>query len=89
MANTIWKFRLLQVVQQAVSLPAGARLLHVGVQDNCWTLWALVDPSAPHELRQLRTVGTGHPIPEGAFDYLGTFQDPPRVWHLFEVKDGW
>ncbi len=80
---TIWKFQLDRREFQAIGMPVGARVLHVGIQESEITLWAAVDPKAAIVLRNFAIVGTGHAIPDGA-EYRATVFDGPFVWHIFE-----
>lgn len=66
-------------------LPRGAKLLSVQMQDGRPVLWALVDTEAQPEPRTLHVFGTGHAIPP-RHEYVGTWQNPPLVWHLFEER---
>lgn len=87
--KTIWKFGLLASSSFSIEMPANARLLHVGMQNNTANVWALVDPTAPKEQRKFLLYGTGHPIgePLDGYDFVGTFQVQegvmPLVFHLF------
>jgi len=51
-------------------------------------LWALVDTDAPTEPRLFEIAGTGNGMAQVASNrrrvYLGTWQEPPYVFHLFE-----
>lgn len=82
----VWKFPLAfpTLTIEGVTMPAGAKVLHVGMQDRVITLWALVDPDAEPTRRLIATVGTGHsaPAPDEA-TYLGTVMDGAYVWHVF------
>ena len=80
---TIWKYPL-TLRGLTIDMPAGATILTVQLQDETPTIWALVDPDRPCETRTFTIVGTGHRVPDG-LGYVGTFQQPPFVWHLFEV----
>ncbi len=89
MAQTIWKFPLAMTVQQKVSMPVGARILHVGTQGDSVCLWALVDPSRDTNDRTILVAGTGHPIEmNGADDYIGTFMlhGGTLVFHVFDMS---
>lgn len=89
--------------RMAVSMPIGAVILALQIQDGTPTFWALVDSNEPMEQREFRLVGTGHPLPDTAeaslspdvaslepvkpsMWYIGTYQDPPFVWHVFEAQ---
>jgi hypothetical protein len=51
-------------------------------------LWAAIpDTEASLDRRWFRVYGTGEPIDAPLGIYLGTFQMPPCVWHLFEVVE--
>lgn len=70
-----------------IAMPVGAKILHVAMQQGDPCLWALVNPDHSVETRQFRIFGTGHPIDEPeSLVHIATFQQPPFVWHLFEVK---
>jgi hypothetical protein len=83
----IWKFPITSPDGTRIDMPQGARILTVQMQAGMPTLWAVVDPEAPRRARYFRVVGTGHTHEAGVFrDYLGTVQDGPFVWHVFEVQ---
>lgn len=74
-----------------INLPAGARLLSVGIQDDGgMVVWSLVSHDrAEDEMesgpRRLIVVNTGGDIemPDGA-RFLGTVDDEGIVWHVFD-----
>ena len=80
--KTIWKFPLQGLTTQ-LEMPYQARILSLQIQDGKPTLWAEVDTEAERETRTFQIKGTGHPLSDLEF-YVGTFQDPPFVWHLYE-----
>jgi len=81
----IWKFEFVITDEQTVSMPIGAKILHVQVQDHMPYIWALCNPKASYESRTFRVYGTGNPVPEDSGKHIGTFQDGRYIWHLFEV----
>lgn len=83
MSMTIWKYPLETTGPFELSLPYGAEILTADVQGEQPCLWALVDAENTEETRRFAIVGTGHPAPVRG--YLCTFQQPPFVWHLFEI----
>ncbi len=85
MARTVWKYDvpLNDVVE--VQMPQGSRILKFDTQQGVLTLWALVSPEFTPERRRFRLAGTGHPLPEGSLDYIGSCLQGPFVWHLFEL----
>ena len=82
--NTIWKF-VLPKPMCVIDMPAGAQVIRVARQGPDVCLWAMVDSNNPAQKRKFAMVGTGHPIPVDG-RYLGTWDDGPLVWHLFEPK---
>jgi hypothetical protein len=81
--NTIWKYPVPLADSFVLNMPKDATPLHVDVQRGAPCLWALVDTSAPNEERTFRLVGTGGDVPRDTC-YVGTFQQGPFVWHVFE-----
>ena len=67
-----------------VDMPKGAKVVHVGLQMQRVCVWADVDPKAGILTRCFYLYGTGHAI-DPAHRYLGTTQDGPFVWHVFEA----
>lgn len=98
--RTIWKYRLQVADAVKVPMPAGSKVIKVGVQDGELCAWALVSPpsGAEHdghdihgtqgEIRYFRIVGTGNPIPENilGLKYLDTVFMGHYVWHVFIVQ---
>ena len=88
--TTIWKFPLAVsqtqgIAMQAILMPFGAQVLAVQCQGGEPCLWALVDEQAPKMLRTFETFGTGHSIPDGNKNYVGTYQMMGLVFHVFEA----
>ena len=79
----IWKF---EIKEGCIIMPIGAKILSVQSQRERGMIWALVDPNAEDEPRHFAIVGTGETFDETNMTYIGTFQDSPFVWHLFEWK---
>ena len=86
MSRKIWKFQLAFTTPQQIKMPAGAEILHVGVQHGNICLWAAVDATAPVTGRRFALVGTDHETPEGAANYLGTVQltGGALILHVYE-----
>jgi hypothetical protein len=82
----IWKFTLEPEETQWISMPKGAKLLHVGVQYGKPRLWAQVEIDAPEEQRQIKIMGTGMVTENEVGPYIGTFMmdDGTLVFHVFE-----
>jgi len=84
--NAVWKFPLVVGLSPTpVSMPAGARVLHVTEQSGLPCVWAEVDPDAPRETRQFFTVGTGWGVPKDARVYCGATHCGPFAWHVYEA----
>ncbi len=85
MMKQIWKYK----VENIIEMPKGAEILSVQIQNvemfnAC--IWAKVSSENKLEKRQFLVVGTGHTFDDTDMVYIGTYQDGPFVWHLFEVK---
>lgn len=82
----IWKY---DVHDGSIRMPIGAKILSVQLQNNRPMMWAIVDPNAETEIRKFEIVGTGMGFNDTnyMYTYIGTFQDNPFVWHLFEWDD--
>lgn len=85
---TIWKYVLRS--ERKVEMPAGAKVLHVGLQHGEVTMWCLVDPLAVQEERHFHVYGTGwnltKQLAKERHEHIGTVIDGSLVWHVFEVK---
>jgi hypothetical protein len=71
-----------------VQMPLDAEVMCFDFQDDMPCIWAIVDPDVLLVPRIFEIFGTGHQIPgitEGC--YVGTSQQRPFVWHLFELFD--
>lgn len=86
-SRTIWKFPLafrnVRGDELEILMPAPNRILTLQVQNGEPTLWALVDPEADVAVYKFIVVGTGYELDGRCGDYVGTWQHPPYVWHLF------
>lgn len=86
MKRTIYKYPLELEHLQGVTMPKDATILTVQVQRGVLCLWALVNPEAPPQLREIEIFGTGLPIQEWTRSYIGTvqMQEGMLAWHVFE-----
>lgn len=83
--RTIFKYPIRIDDEQTVTMPKGARIISAQVQAGIVCLWAIVKPGAAlNEHRRICIIGTGHELPDDGFEYIGTVQTPPLVWHIFE-----
>jgi len=81
--KTIWQVELPKPICH-VHLPVGAQVVRVGRQGASVCVWAIVESSNALEDRLFATAVTGQPLPHDV-RYLGTWDDGPFVWHLFEL----
>lgn len=81
--NTIWKYELSDITPIKIEMPSGAQIMTVAMNNGRPAVWALVDPAKPLETRTFKIIGTGWEM-DGRLTYVGTWQAPPFVWHLFE-----
>ncbi len=83
--KTIWKYQLDPTEKhQDIQMPRNSSILDVQVQDGELVFWALVYTQTPMKEHQFLLVDTGEEMPEGPSTYIGTVQDGPTVYHLFE-----
>jgi hypothetical protein len=88
---TVYKYPIAGADEFTLSLPVGAQLLSVQMQNGQPCLWALVDPDTRPVNRKFRLAGTGHPIEQSNVElkYVSTFQanGGALVFHVFEILD--
>ena len=82
----IWKYPLALVDKQTIQMPTGAEVLSVQLQEGVPYMWVLVGPEPERVERIFHVYGTGHPIPNYISKrmFIGTWQYPGLVFHLFE-----
>jgi hypothetical protein len=84
--KTIYKYQL-TLSDSPITMPKGAEILTVKLQNDTPTLWALIDTDIYLEESRLIVIrGTGHPVEDNA-KYITTYMDGPFVWHAFELTD--
>jgi len=84
---TIWKYPLVITDTQNVMMPEGADILTAQIQHGSGLcVWALVNPDAPQQRREIEILGTGNPAPDAKRRYIATVQmlGGNLVWHIFE-----
>lgn len=85
--RSIWKYALEITDEIELKMPCAAKVLTVQMQGNTPTLWAVVNPDEPLEIRRFRIFATGQPLQNIELmltEYVGTFQHGGFVGHLFE-----
>lgn len=82
---TVWKYQVPFHTFTVHYIPGMVKPLTVQYQDGVPCLWVEVRHQAESAEHRFRWFGTGHPIPDDAL-YVGTLQEGPFVWHLYEVR---
>lgn len=85
--HTIWKFPLENSDEQWIEMPCAAKILHIAIDPKIEKicLWAEVRTTAPKMQVGIRIIGTGHPMPDDAEQFLGTVIEGPYVWHFYRI----
>lgn len=83
--KSIWKFELGTEKVKEIEMPIFAKILSVQVQNGVAQFWAVVYPDGPLETRTFKTYGTGWEIEDDPGKFIGTYQLPDLVFHVFEV----
>lgn len=91
----VYKYDVPHAANFVVSLPTGAEILDIQVQDDNIRMWALIDVDVDtYENRTFKLAGTGTPMKfdKGTksrlgkgYKHIGTVQQDGYVWHIFEV----
>jgi phosphoribosylcarboxyaminoimidazole (NCAIR) mutase len=83
MAKQIWKYSLENVIE----MPKGAEILTIDIQNGQMfnaQMWVKVNTENEMEKRMFEVIGTGQNFDDTNKKYVGTYQDGPFVWHVFE-----
>lgn len=86
--NIVWKFPFDVIDIVYISMPSEAKVLHIDVQNDWPTLWALCDPDEGLTVRTFYVRGTGHPMNDASGEHLGTFMmyEDALVFHVFGIR---
>ncbi len=87
MSTVIYKYPLRITDFQSISVPEGAQILDVQVQNGQIQLWALVDDINLFRSRTIRIIGTGNTIYPQPGTYIATVQLNGFVWHIFDASE--
>ena len=83
----VWRFPL-GMGENAIAMPKDAKVTHFGFQGSReqFSFWAVLDPNVGTVVRTFAVVGTGHDLPDGEWEPVGSaiMQDGFHVWHLLE-----
>jgi hypothetical protein len=87
--KAVWKYPLESQSFNVLTMPRGAKVLSCALQHGKLCLWALVEPSAPHEVREFGIFATGEPIHDAEarqLKFVATFQvdGGDFIFHVFE-----
>ena len=83
MAKQIWKYSLENIIE----MPKGAEILTIDIQNGQMfnaQMWVKVDTENEMEKRIFEVIGTGQNFDDTNRKYVGTYQEGPFVWHVFE-----
>jgi hypothetical protein len=84
----IFKYEIPLLDRSNVTWPLGGELLDVQIQHGEIQAWVMVEPTTDdNECRKFSVVGTGHPVPADAGDYVKTVQAGAFVWHIFMATE--
>jgi hypothetical protein len=83
--KSVWKYQLDVVGRQMLQMPIGAKILHIGVQNEYPVIWAEVDTEAGIEPRIFTIVTTGERY-EAHTGYVGTATI--RDWFVAHIFEG-
>lgn len=86
MTKRIFKYPVSMLDDWWIHMHEGAEILCVQMQYQEPFIWAIVDDSKPFEDRRFHVRTTGEMFTGTEGDYVGTFQNGPLVFHLFEKE---
>ena len=86
--TAVFKYQMPIEDEFAIPMPAGAKVLHVDVQNGMPHIWALVDPANDLRAYNFCVRGTGHPFRGNEGDHVGTvmLHAGALVFHVFEAQ---
>jgi hypothetical protein len=92
MNDRIYKYplNLTDRPKQTIDLPAGAEVIHVGVQYEVIYVWAIVDVSQRMQPRDFAVLSTGYAsFDRSTMKHVGSviMHQGSLVWHVFERKE--
>ena len=82
--SVIYKYVL--TPECSIDMPKGAKILHLGNQNERICLWVILNPDNELEKREFTIVGTGHKFCDENLNYIGSVQlhGGELVFHAFE-----
>lgn len=85
MTTQIWKYELRGRGVSTRTMPIGARIVSLEIQNDIPCIWAIVEPGNPLQTREFCIVGTGWDIQIPNYTYVGMYQTRSFDWHVLEV----
>jgi hypothetical protein len=84
---TIYKYQFEIENFVFIEMHKNAKILSVQMQNDIPTIWAIVQTDNVKEKRRFFIIGTGQPFNQNVWisGFIGTIQQPPFVWHIFEA----
>jgi len=87
--RAVYKYELEITGEQVLRIPKGAQLNYFGEQNGKLFVWADVRDTNDLEDRVINIFGTGHPIGDHPYEWMGTVQmSNGLVWHIYEGCSG-
>lgn len=80
--KTIWKYKI--EIGHGCPMPVDALILSAQLKDGFITIWALVDPKASEEYRDIVVCFTGEHFNADNLVFIDTIQQEEIVFHVFE-----
>ena len=81
--KVIWKYKL---NDEDIYVPRNSKVLCVKLQYGVPCVWILIDAyDESLNLLQFRVVETEEEFDNTDIEYVGTYEEGPSIWHVFEV----
>ena len=83
--RTVYKYPVMLEDEWQMSMPRGAKILSLDVQNGKPYMWAAIETTRMSERRYFITRGTGHELTR-TLEFIGMFQleNMGLVFHVFE-----
>lgn len=88
--KVVWKHEIPTEEMRLEITGPGLNPLHVGTPQGMINVWIEQNDTKVVRTIELRVFGTGHPIPDDFFRYVGTFKllDGEFIGHLYARQSG-
>ena len=96
--KTIWKYEVREYQWHQISMPVGAKVISVHIQNDKVCIWAEVDTEAKgKEGIWIEIIGTGDEVPDVSDsacvkakwherEFIGTVLNSAFVWHVYQRR---